>query len=202
MLSSIQLTGGDVYLQDIAGLTAAPELLVLSTCDSAAAAVRAGDEVIGIGAALLGLGTNRVVATSNVLPDVARPWNSSPASTTHRQRPAALHGPRGPELHRRGRRQPSRSPQPSRASARAEARPIEHHRAVRSPVSRSPAPASIGERPVRARPRTLRQCGPDGITGVAHGGLRDTEPVAERVEVPGVDRSPLDVMQRTVPDAG
>ncbi len=37
MLSSIQLSGGDVYLQDIAGLTASPELMVLSTCDSAAA---------------------------------------------------------------------------------------------------------------------------------------------------------------------
>ena len=160
MLSSIQLSGGDVYLQDIAGLTASPELMVLSTCDSAAAAVRAGDEVVGIGAALLQLGTKSVVATSNVLPDVAETVEF--VTRFH----DAMEGGRPPSMalvdaeRHSARTTPNRwrSPQPSRASARAEATTrCRAAPSVRGPaVSRSPAPASTGERPARARRRTLR----------------------------------------------
>ncbi len=64
--SSLQLAGGPLYVYDLERLKRPPHVIVLSACDSGLSTFSAGDEVRGLAAALLALGTQTIVAS--VLP--------------------------------------------------------------------------------------------------------------------------------------
>lgn len=69
--SAIELADGPLTVFDLEGLSQAPRHVVLSACESGRPAVRAGDEVMGLAAALLSLGTRSLVATVVPVPDDA-----------------------------------------------------------------------------------------------------------------------------------
>jgi tetratricopeptide (TPR) repeat protein len=71
MFSELQLADGPLTIYDLETLPAAPRLIVLAACDSARAHVASGDELIGLSAALLGLGTTALIATVVPVPDDA-----------------------------------------------------------------------------------------------------------------------------------
>lgn len=64
--SSLRLADGPLTVYDLEQLRRPPELVVLSACQSGLSAVHPGDEMMGLVAALLALGTRSVVAS--VLP--------------------------------------------------------------------------------------------------------------------------------------
>jgi tetratricopeptide (TPR) repeat protein len=75
LFSSVDLADGPLTVYDLEGLGKAPRTLVLSACDSGLAEVRTGDELMGLTASLLALGTRTVVATTCPVPDDAtRPF--------------------------------------------------------------------------------------------------------------------------------
>jgi hypothetical protein len=69
LFSAIELVDGPATVYDLEQLARPPAVLVLSTCNSAVNAVRAGDETIGLGSALLSLGTATVVSAVVPIPD-------------------------------------------------------------------------------------------------------------------------------------
>lgn len=71
LFSALELTGGRLSVFELERLAAVPRRLVLSACDSGRAAVRPGDELIGLTAALLRLGTQSLVASVLPVPDDA-----------------------------------------------------------------------------------------------------------------------------------
>ncbi len=62
LFSALDLADGPLMAYDLEHLAAAPRVAVLPACHSGASAVRAGDEVMGLVAALLALGTRTVLA--------------------------------------------------------------------------------------------------------------------------------------------
>ena len=66
LFSALELADGPLTVYDLERLSAAPRIVVLPACQSGVTAVRAGDELVGLVAALLALGTRTVVGT--VLP--------------------------------------------------------------------------------------------------------------------------------------
>ena len=71
MFSSLLLADGPLTIYDIETLTSPPETVVLSACDAGRSSVRPGDEVMGLAAAFLGLGSTTLVATVLPIPDGA-----------------------------------------------------------------------------------------------------------------------------------
>lgn len=71
MMSSLRLADGPLTVYDLERLRRPPARLVLSACDAAVSDVRVGDELMGVAAALLGLGTTSVVAAVMAVPDEA-----------------------------------------------------------------------------------------------------------------------------------
>ncbi len=71
LFSALELADGDLTVHDLARLNRPPRTMVLSACDSAQAALLDGGEVLGLGAALLGLGVASVVASPVEVPDLA-----------------------------------------------------------------------------------------------------------------------------------
>ncbi len=71
MFSSLQLADGPLTVFDLEKLHEAPRLVVLAACDVGTAAVSAGDELLGLGAALHRAGTESVVASLVPVPDEA-----------------------------------------------------------------------------------------------------------------------------------
>ncbi|HEY3754456.1 MAG TPA: CHAT domain-containing tetratricopeptide repeat protein [Pseudonocardiaceae bacterium] len=71
LFSALQLSDGPLTVYDLERLTTPPRHVVLSSCDSGLPAVRPGDEVLGLAAALLALGTRSLVATVLPVPDRA-----------------------------------------------------------------------------------------------------------------------------------
>ncbi|MGI5214786.1 CHAT domain-containing protein [Plantactinospora sp. CA-290183] len=71
LFSALRLTDGPLTVYDLERLDAAPRTVVLPACQSGVAAVRAGDELLGLSSALLALGTRTVVATAVAVPDAA-----------------------------------------------------------------------------------------------------------------------------------
>ena len=61
--SSLELADGVLTVYELEQLRRPPEVVVLSACQSGLSAVRPGDEVMGLVAALLTLGTRSVVAS-------------------------------------------------------------------------------------------------------------------------------------------
>lgn len=69
LFSSLQLADGPLTVFDLETLKDAPRRMVLFACDAGIADVQPGDELMGLTAALLGLGTATVVASVLPLPD-------------------------------------------------------------------------------------------------------------------------------------
>jgi hypothetical protein len=61
-LSSLRLADGPLTGYDLEGLSSPPRVVVLSACDAGLTGVRSGEEVQGLVAALLTLGTDAVIA--------------------------------------------------------------------------------------------------------------------------------------------
>lgn len=71
LFSSLALTDGPLTVHDLESLAHPPEVLVLSACDSGLSTVHPGDELLGLAASLLGLGTRAIVASLLPVPDDA-----------------------------------------------------------------------------------------------------------------------------------
>lgn len=71
MFSSLQLADGPLTVYDLERLSEPPGIIVLSACDSGLSEVHPGDELMGLAAALLALGTRTLVASVFPVPDEA-----------------------------------------------------------------------------------------------------------------------------------
>jgi len=71
LFSCLELADGPMTVYDLEALERAPATLVLSACESGSSAVRPGDELMGLVAALLALGTRTVIASVFSVPDTA-----------------------------------------------------------------------------------------------------------------------------------
>jgi CHAT domain-containing protein len=71
MFSSLRLADGPLTVYDLESLRRVPHLFVLPACDAAVSGVRAGDELLGLAAALLRLGASTLVAPLVPVPDTA-----------------------------------------------------------------------------------------------------------------------------------
>jgi CHAT domain-containing protein len=69
--TSLRMADGPLTVYDLERLTRPPQQVVLSSCESGLPAVGTGDEVLGLAAALLGLGTRSLVAAVLPVPDQA-----------------------------------------------------------------------------------------------------------------------------------
>jgi hypothetical protein len=69
LFSSLLLADGPLTVYDLEMLTSTPRLMILSACDSGLSAVRPGDELMGLAAAFLTLGTRSIVASVLAAPD-------------------------------------------------------------------------------------------------------------------------------------
>jgi len=69
LFSSLELADGPLTVYDLEALHRTPRLLVLSACDSGVSDVRPGDELMGLAAAVLSLGTRVLVASTMPVPD-------------------------------------------------------------------------------------------------------------------------------------
>jgi CHAT domain-containing protein len=71
LFSSLELADGPITALDLQRLRRAPDVVVLSACDAALSDRYAGDELLGLAAVLLGLGTRTIVASVVPVPDAA-----------------------------------------------------------------------------------------------------------------------------------
>jgi tetratricopeptide (TPR) repeat protein len=71
LFSSIELSDGQLTVYDLERLRQAPNTLILSSCDSGTSEVRPGDELMGLAAAVLAVGTRSLVASVFPVPDEA-----------------------------------------------------------------------------------------------------------------------------------
>ncbi len=69
MFSSLVLADGPLSVYDLEGLRQAPRVIMLTACDSALSPVLPGDEMTGLVAALLAMGTSTVIAALLPVPD-------------------------------------------------------------------------------------------------------------------------------------
>jgi CHAT domain-containing protein len=69
LFSSLELVDGPLNVHELQRLRRAPEMVVLSACDLATSELHPGDELLGLAAALLGLGTRTVIASVVPVPD-------------------------------------------------------------------------------------------------------------------------------------
>lgn len=71
LFSALQLADGPLTVYDLERLSQPPRLLVLSACDTGLSDVQPGDELMGLAAALLSLGTVTLIASVVPVPDAA-----------------------------------------------------------------------------------------------------------------------------------
>jgi tetratricopeptide (TPR) repeat protein len=69
LFSSLLLADGPLTVHDLETLTTTPRLVILSACDSGLSAVHPGDELMGLAAAFLTLGTHSLIASVMPVPD-------------------------------------------------------------------------------------------------------------------------------------
>lgn len=69
LFSCLELADGPVTVYDLESLSRAPATLVLAACDAGLSQVRPGDELMGLAAAVLALGTRALVASVFPVPD-------------------------------------------------------------------------------------------------------------------------------------
>lgn len=70
--SSLELADGPLNVFDLERISRPPGLMVLSACDAGLPAARPGNEIMGLVASLLALGTGSVVAGVGLVPDARR----------------------------------------------------------------------------------------------------------------------------------
>ncbi len=71
LFSHLDLADGPLTVHDLTTLRRAPDLVVLSACDTGLSAVHPGDELMGLTAALLGAGARTLVASTGPVDDEA-----------------------------------------------------------------------------------------------------------------------------------
>ena len=71
MFSSLHLHDGDLNVYDMERIGEPPDLMILSACDSGFSETRPGEEITGLAAALLSMGSRSVVASVGLVPDSA-----------------------------------------------------------------------------------------------------------------------------------
>jgi tetratricopeptide (TPR) repeat protein len=71
MFSALRFADGPLTVYDIERLTVPPRRVVLASCDAGLASVSSGDELIGLAAALLAMGTVTLIAAVVPVPDQA-----------------------------------------------------------------------------------------------------------------------------------
>ncbi|MEV4623928.1 CHAT domain-containing protein [Asanoa sp. NPDC049573] len=71
LFSALRLVDGPLTVYDLERLRRPPRHVVLSACDSGLQAIRPGDELLGLAAALLGMGATALVAAVVPVPDEA-----------------------------------------------------------------------------------------------------------------------------------
>jgi len=71
LFSSLELADGPLNVYDLQNLRRPPGIVVLSACDLALSRLHPGDELLGVAAALLGMGTSTIVASVVPVPDSA-----------------------------------------------------------------------------------------------------------------------------------
>jgi hypothetical protein len=71
LFSSLELADGPLNVYELQQLRRAPDVVVLSACDLALSQTHPGDELLGLAAALLGMGTRTIVASVVPVPDAA-----------------------------------------------------------------------------------------------------------------------------------
>jgi CHAT domain len=71
LFSSLELADGPLNVYELQRLRRAPEIVVLSACDLGLSQTHPGDELLGLAAALLGMGTRTIVASVVPVPDAA-----------------------------------------------------------------------------------------------------------------------------------
>jgi tetratricopeptide (TPR) repeat protein len=69
LFTSLRFADGPLTVYDVERLGLAPQIVILAACDVGRSAVRAGDEVMGLSAAFLALGTRQVIASVVPVPD-------------------------------------------------------------------------------------------------------------------------------------
>jgi hypothetical protein len=69
LFTSLELADGPLHAYDLQRLRRAPELVILSACDVGSARTHPGDELLGLSAMLLALGTRNVIASVVAVPD-------------------------------------------------------------------------------------------------------------------------------------
>ena len=69
LFSSLELADGPLTVYDIERLSHPPQTLVLSACESGLSGVARGDELMGLAAALIAMGTSSIVASVVPVPD-------------------------------------------------------------------------------------------------------------------------------------
>jgi CHAT domain-containing protein len=69
LFSALTLADGALTVYDLERLRTAPRCMVLSSCDAGLSAVRPGDALMGLAAAVLGLGTETLIASVSPVPD-------------------------------------------------------------------------------------------------------------------------------------
>jgi CHAT domain-containing protein len=71
LFSSLELADGPLNVYELQQLRRAPEVVVLSACDLATSDLHPGDELLGVAAALLAMGTRTIIASVVPVPDAA-----------------------------------------------------------------------------------------------------------------------------------
>jgi CHAT domain-containing protein len=71
LFSSFRLVDGPGTVYDLEGLRRPPVVMVMSSCDSAVSEVDPGDELLGLAASLLGMGTRSAIAAVAPIPDLS-----------------------------------------------------------------------------------------------------------------------------------
>ena len=69
LFSSLELADGPLNVYELQTLRQAPDMVVLSACDLATSDLHPGDEVLGLAAALLAMGTRTIIASVVPVPD-------------------------------------------------------------------------------------------------------------------------------------
>jgi tetratricopeptide (TPR) repeat protein len=71
LFSALELADGPLNVYELQRLRRAPDVVVLSACELASSGVHPGDELLGLAAALLGMGTRTIVASAMPVSDAA-----------------------------------------------------------------------------------------------------------------------------------
>ena len=71
LFSALQLTDGALTVYDLESLQRSPRIVILSACDAGMSAVRPGNELMGLAAAVLALGTQTLIASVTPVRDAA-----------------------------------------------------------------------------------------------------------------------------------